>query len=100
MSTNQFISVRETAQLLSVTEKKVMELVEQRKLQAYRIADKFLRLKKSEVLTLRNTGTVIQEQAALSYTSGERIRDFVYYNDFYIVSGFVAVGLLFVIFYT
>jgi excisionase family DNA binding protein len=100
MSTNQFISVRETAQLLSVTEKKVMELVEQRKLQAYRIADKFLRLKKSEVLTLRNTGSVVQEQAALAYTSGERIRDFVYYNDFYIISGLVAAGLLCFIFYT
>ena len=33
-----------------------MDLIQQRKLQAYKIADKFLRLKKSEVLALRNTG--------------------------------------------
>ena len=55
-STSQYISVREAAQVLCISEKKVMDLIEQRKLQAYRIADKFLRLKKSEVLGLSNTG--------------------------------------------
>ena len=100
MSTNQFISVRETAQLLAVTEKKVMELIEQRKLQAYRIADKFLRLKKTEVLGLRNTGTIKQENISLEYTSLERIRDFFYYNDFYIITAIVILLLLFVIFFT
>ncbi len=97
MSSNQFISVRETAQLLSVSEKKVMELIEARKLQAYRIADKFLRLKKSEVLGLRNTGAVRQENASLEYTQAERLRDFFYYNDFYLIAALVIAALLFFI---
>ena len=100
MTSNQYISVRETAQLLSISEKKVMDLIEGRKLQAYRIADKFLRLKKAEVLTLRNSGGVKQEHAPLAYTQGERLRDFFYYNDFYIFSLIVIVFLSYVIFLT
>ena len=100
MSTNQFISVRETSQLLSVSEKKVMELIEQRNLQAYRIADKFLRLKKSEVLSLRNTGVVKQDNAQIPYTRAERLRDFFYFNDFYFLSSAVILVLVFIIVFT
>lgn len=100
MTTNQYISVRETAQILGITEKKVMDLIEERKLQAYRIADKFLRLKKVEVLSLRNTGFVPQENLKIEYTSSERLQDFLYYNDFYILSGLIIAALLYVIFLT
>ncbi len=61
MTSSQFVSVRETSQILAVNEKKVMHLIEEGKLQAYRIADKFLRLKRSEVLDLRNTGDIAKE---------------------------------------
>ncbi len=100
MSTNQFVSVRETAQVLGISEKKVMDLIEEKKLQAYRIADKFLRLKKSEVLSLRNSGSIVKETLPLSYTASEKIKDFFYFNDFYLFSLAVILGLLFVIFYS
>ncbi|HLF18412.1 MAG TPA: helix-turn-helix domain-containing protein [Candidatus Omnitrophota bacterium] len=100
MSTTQFISVRETAQLLAISEKKVMDLIEQRKLQAYRIADKFLRLKKMDVLQLRNAGSVEKEIKPLAYTTGERLSDFFYFNDFYLISFFTVLMLLYIIFYT
>ncbi len=99
MSTNQFISVRETAQLLSISENKVMELIESRKLQAYRIADKFLRLKKTEVLNLRNEGAIKQDNINLEYSSKERILDFFYFNDFYLISVLIILILLFIIFF-
>lgn len=97
---NQYISVRETAQMLSISEKKVMDLIEQRKLQAYRIADKFLRLKKSEVLGLRSSGDIPQENLQITYTTGERLLDFFYFNDFYILAYFIVIVLLYIIFYT
>lgn len=100
MATSQFISVRETAQLLAITEKKVMDLIEERKLQAYRIADKFLRLKRAEVLNLRNAGNVTQETFQIAYSAAERIRDFFYYNNFYMLSTLLILVLLYVIFYT
>ena len=100
MSANQFISVRETAQILGVSEKKIMDLIEEKKLQAYRIADKFLRLKKSEVLVLRNSNSVVKETLQISYSTQERIKDFFYYNDFYLLSLGAILILLFIVFYT
>ena len=100
MTTSQFISVRETAQLLGISEKKVMDLIEARKLQAYRIADKFLRLKKHEVLGIRNTGEVARDHTEHAYTQNEKVADFFYFNDFYILCAVIVLGLLYVIFYT
>ena len=100
MATSQFISVRETAQILAITEKKVMDLIEEGKLQAYRIADKFLRLKRADVLTLRNDGNVVMETHQIPYTAAERVSDFFYYNNFYIFSSLLVLALLYVIFYT
>ena len=100
MSTSQFISVRETAQLLGISEKKVMDLIEEGKLPSYRIADKFLRLKKEEALALRNSGNVRKETTVHPYTQPERIKDFFYFNDFYLVALILIIILLYVIFYT
>jgi len=100
MATSQFISVRETAQILAITEKKVMDLIEEGKLQAYRIADKFLRLKRAEVLNLRNKGDIVKENFQIAYSIPERFRDFFYYNNFYILSALLILVLLFIIFYT
>ncbi|MFH1360115.1 MAG: excisionase family DNA-binding protein [Candidatus Omnitrophota bacterium] len=96
---DQFISVREAAQALGTSEKIIMDLVEDRKLQAYRIAGQFLRLKRSEVLDLKNTGDVTEETIQFKYTSSERFKDFFYFNDFYILSALIIVFLLYVIFY-
>ena len=99
MTTTQFISVRETAQILGISEKKVMDLIGEKRLYAYRIADKFLRLKRSEVLALRNSGRVVREDHQIAYAASEKLKDFFYFNDFYIVSGLIVLGLLYVIFY-
>ena len=98
MTDSQYISVRETAQILGITEKKVMDLIDEGKLQAYKIADQFLRLKKNEVNNLKNTGKVATEIMIHPYSAGERFRDFFYFNDFYLAcSGLIAV-LVFIIF--
>ena len=97
---SQYITVRETAQILAVSEKKVMDLIESGNLQAYKIADQFLRLKRNEVVNMLSTGQVVSENVVQSYTAGERVRDFFYFNDFYLIS-FVVIGiLLYIIFFT
>ena len=96
---DQFVSVREAAQALGVSEKKIMDLVDGGDLQAYRIAGQFLRLKKSEISGIRNAGTVTEEIVRYKYSRAERFSDFFYFNDFYIVSAFIIAVLLYVIFY-
>ena len=98
-STIQFISVRETSQILEITEKKVLDLIDKKTLQAYHIANKFLRLKKVEVLSLRNSGDVKKEVISSPYTFSEKLQDFFYFNDFYIVSFILICVLLYIICY-
>jgi len=97
--TDQYISVRETAQLLGITEKKVMDLIEDKELEAYRIANQFVRLKRSEVMELQTTGSVVSETVEFPYTRKERIKDFLYYNDFYITCFVLVLALIYIIFY-
>ncbi len=96
----QYITVRETAQVLGVSEKKVTDLIDEGKLQAYRIADQFLRLKRTEVMQIRGSGQVVRETVSQDYTLAERIKDFFYFNDFYLFTLVVIAVLLYVIFFT
>ena len=94
----QYITVRETAQVLGVSEKKVMDLIEAGQLLAYRIADQFLRLKRNEVTQVRLSGQVQSEQVQHGYSFSEKVKDFFYFNDFYLFSLLVILGLLYYIF--
>ena len=94
---DQFISVREAGQLLGVSEKKIMELSDEKELKIYRIAGQFIRFKKSDVLTMKNAGSIISENTHYEYTGSERIRDFFYFNDFYLVSIGVIAFFLYII---
>ena len=96
----QYITVRETAQVLCISEKKVMDLIDGGKLQAYKIADQFLRLKRVEVMQIRGSGQVVRENVGHDYTSSERIRDFFYFNDFYLLTLVIIAALLYIIFFT
>src|ERR1700733_3986418 len=96
---SQYITVRETAQILAVSEKKVMDLIEGGSLQAYKIADQFLRLKRNEVANILSTGQVVSENVKHTYTPAERLRDFFYYNDFYLAALIVIGILLYIIFF-
>ena len=95
---SQYITVRETAQILTVSEKKVMDLIEGGNLQAYKIADQFLRLKRNEVVNILSTGQVVSENVSHSYTPGERVRDFFYFYDFYLIALVIIGVLLYIIF--
>ena len=97
---SQYITVRETAQILTVSEQKVMDLIESGSLQAYKIADQFLRLKRNEVVNMLSTGQVVSENVSHSYTPRERVRDFFYFNDFYLMALVVIGILLYIIFFT
>ena len=96
---DQFISIREASQLLKVSEKKIMELSEEGKLQSYRIAGQFVRFKRHEILNIKTAGGVIAENTHHEYTSQERVRDFFYFNDFYIISTIITAIFLYIVFY-
>jgi len=97
MSSEQYISVREAAQVLGVSEKRIMDLIEGDQLIAYRIANQFLRLRKTDVLKLQTSGSVEPESKQQPYTWNEKIRDFFYFNDFYMICAALIAILIYII---
>ncbi len=99
MSQSPYVTVREAAQILGITDGKVMGLVEAKKLLAYRIADQYLRFKRSDVVSLRDSGHVVSETVKFLYTPQERLMDLLRYNDFYIVITLIILSLLYLVFF-
>jgi excisionase family DNA binding protein len=96
----KFISVREASQLLGVSEKKIIDLSGAGKIPAYRIAGQFLRFKEKELVEMRDKGIVVSEDNSYRYTPQEKVQDFIYYNDFYIVCAVFIFCLLAVILFS
>jgi excisionase family DNA binding protein len=99
MTTSPYVTVRESSQILGVSEGKLMTLVDEKKLQAYKIAGQYLRFKREDVLRMKASGHVESETVKFAYTFQERVRDFLVYNDFYITSLIIILGLLYIIFF-
>ncbi|MBF0505050.1 MAG: helix-turn-helix domain-containing protein [Candidatus Omnitrophica bacterium] len=99
MSQSPYVTVREAAQILGLPEGKVMGLVEEKRLMAYRIADQYLRFKRSDILAMRDSGNVVSETVKFPYSPRERLSDFIVYNDFYILAALVILVLLGIVFF-
>ncbi len=94
----KFISVRDAAQFLGVSEKKIIDLVDEGKLSAYKIGGQYLRLNKEQIESLKNSKIIESDTVQQKYTWIERIKDFFYFNDFYIVALIIIALLIYIIF--
>lgn len=90
-------TTREAAQVLGVTERDIQQLVREGKLTGYKLGGQFLRFRPDQVESLkgqiafrRHVGRPAQE-GRRSWLN--RVSDFVYFHDFYLVSG-VLLALL------
>ena len=100
MTLSPYVTVREASQILGVSEGKLMAMVDEKKLQAYKIAGQYLRFKREDVARMKSSGMVESETIKFAYTPQERFRDFLIYNDFYITSFVVILILLYIIFFS
>jgi excisionase family DNA binding protein len=100
MGEEKLLTVREVAQLLNITEKDVMDLADSGDIPAYKIGGGYLRFKHEQVEQFRKSGKLTAQQVIIPErnTFADRVKDFFYFNDFYIVSLAIILGLLLVIF--
>jgi len=89
----RLLTTREVSQLLDISEKEVIDLANQGKIPAYRVGGEFLRFRQEEILKIKS-----KFKKASSYSWREKISDFFYFNDFYIISLILISLLLWVIF--
>lgn len=94
----KLLTTREVSQALEISEKDVIELTQLSKIPHFKVAGEFLRFKKEDIARLKKE---IQKRFNIykEKTSwAEKSREFMYFNDFYIISTFLIAILLWVIF--
>jgi len=100
MAEEKLLTVRDVALFLGISEKEVVELSEKGAIPAYKVGGVFLRFKKEQILEFKKTDKSLPSQTPSpgDYPLNDRISDFFYFNDFYILAVLFIIGLLIVIF--
>lgn len=115
----KLLTIEEVAQYLNLPEETVRGLVEKGELPAYTIGGSFLRFKREQIETYRKRhGPIAMTERALfqdrgikssfrdvsrsretiRYTFWEKLEDFLYYNDFYILSLILLILIVLAVF--
>ncbi len=97
----RFLTVRDVSVILGISEKEVMDLVENKQLDAYKVGGVYIRFKQEQIEQYRKAFKPISKHktvASHKYLLKDRVSDFFYFNDFYILSFLVIVLILIVIF--
>jgi len=100
MAQDKLLTIRDTSIILGISEKEVMDLIEKGQLIAYKVGGVYLRFKQQHIeefkksfkLSVKKTGPL--KKRSLS----DRVSDFFYFNDFYILSILLILLLLIIIF--
>jgi len=100
MAEEKLLTIREVSMFLGISEKEVIDLAELGTIPAYKVGGVYLRFKKDQIEAYRykNKAALHKAFAAQKDSPGDWINDFLYFNDFYILSAILVLILLFIIF--
>jgi excisionase family DNA binding protein len=100
MAQEKLLTIRDVSLFLGITEKEVIELAESGQIPAYKVGGVYLRFKREQVEDFkRRSGRFFKAKSSASgYSLKERFSDFIYFNDFYILSGLIILLMLVIIF--
>ncbi len=91
------LNIREAAEYLGIGERRVKELVDKGEIPAYKLGGALLRFKKSQLaivktaLHARTKREPQEKETEFIHTKSDKLKDFLYFNDFYILSIVVIV---------
>lgn len=108
MTQEKLLTVRDVAFALGISEKEVVDLAEKGIMPAYKVGGVYLRFKKEQVEEFRKSIKAkspkphplekCQIKLPQETAFKDRISDFLYFNDFYILTGLIIFLLLVIIF--
>ncbi|OIO78829.1 MAG: hypothetical protein COW11_04085 [Candidatus Omnitrophica bacterium CG12_big_fil_rev_8_21_14_0_65_43_15] len=98
--TEKLYNEKEALEYLGITRQKLDELMKAKQINAYRLGGEFLRFKQPDLDQAKLLLSVEEkpQQQEVKYSFFSRIRDYVYYNDFYIIVAILIIVLLAIIF--
>ncbi len=98
----RLLTVRDVSLILGISEKEVMDLVENKQLAAYKVGGVYLRFKEEQIAEFRKSFKPASNKnktiTSHKYTLKDKISDFFYFNDFYILSVLIILLILVIIF--
>ncbi|MFH1691739.1 MAG: helix-turn-helix domain-containing protein [Candidatus Omnitrophota bacterium] len=94
---SKLLTIRDAASYLNVTEKEVIELAEEGSIPAYKVGGVYLRFKKEQLDLIKHKIKPNQSLISIEGTLLERVKDFIYHNDFYLLSLIIIFLLLYFI---
>lgn len=106
---DNFISLNEASEILELSDKEVAKLIQEQKLTAFQLGNEVIRLKKDQVWELESQKRISAElfpvdraqhqnvPVNVKGTVADHVKDFFYFNDFYILSFVVITALLYLI---
>jgi excisionase family DNA binding protein len=99
MREEKLLTVRETAQILNITERAVMDLAQEGKIPAYKVGGVYVRFRREQIETFKKQAIIPDQGKSdhLDYPLRERISDFFYFNDFYIAAALLILWMLILI---
>ncbi len=100
MSEEKLLTVRDVAILLGVSEKDILDLAENGAIPAYKVGGVYLRFKKEQVDEYRKSHHSLHHKSAEKGMARpqDKIRDFFYFNDFYILAAVLIILLGFLVY--
>jgi excisionase family DNA binding protein len=98
MSEEKLLNVRDVSIILGISEKEVLDLAESGAIPAYKIGGVYLRFKKEQIQEYKKSFKSVSPKGhtLAGYPLKDRLSDFFYFNDFYILTILIII-LLFVI---
>ena len=93
----KLLTTREASYVLGISEKDIIDLSDTNLIPHFKLGGEFLRFKKDDVLKIK---PAIKKRYNLPERKSrhiERVREFIYFNDFYLISAAIIIGLLWVI---
>jgi len=101
MAEEKLLTIRDVANILTISEKEVIELSENGAIPAYKIGGVYLRFKRQQVDEYRKKHPSQHKEKPgekKNYSYADKARDFFYFNDFYLLAIIVIVLMLLIIF--
>ena len=97
---NNMLTLDEVKNFLEVEQQVIEKFIQDEVLHAYKIGGVYIRFRKEEVLSLKYDVLLKKKKAGTSGSLGQRLWDFWRFNNFYIISVLIILGLAYWFFHT
>ncbi|MFA5090423.1 MAG: helix-turn-helix domain-containing protein [Candidatus Omnitrophota bacterium] len=101
MDEEKLLTIRDVSLVLGISEKEVMDLAEKGSIPAYKVGGIYLRFKRHQIDEFRKSlkkNLPHRIKSAEKQSLKDDLADFLYFNDFYIISALLIFFILLIIF--